>query len=372
MTLSMLMEKIRISNRKRNYLKKHILESLRINLVRVAFDKNSRDLFPNGKIEKILLVRNEGAIGDLVVDSALVKVLHDNGYIVDFLVTKGNCESIRYNPYIRNFYESVDVSSDNFIKSFSHNVPRDVMVELTGNGYDLLVDPSLGRMPIHRLKMINEINPRNVIGFNKRKSINIYNKNFDFNTHILHVSEASMLVCKSLGIELHSEPKYDIHLPSKFISDVSNIIPSNDGLVVINIHASNEERCISLEQLSSLLDLLNENFKGLSIVLLDHKKEIDIQLPSNVVINPFPTIHHAIALLYKSYLIISPDTSIVHYAASWNKNLIAIYRDIPSNNNLWAPRCSNASQMILPVRSISSSPDLPNIIVSEIRRRGLL
>ena len=34
--------------------------------------------------ENRLLMRNEGAVGDVVVDSALVKCLHQSGYIVDF------------------------------------------------------------------------------------------------------------------------------------------------------------------------------------------------------------------------------------------------------------------------------------------------
>ncbi len=43
------------------------------------------------------------------------------------------------------------------------------------------------------------------------------------------------------------------------------------------------------------------------------------------VINPFNTLHHAMALIARAELIISLDTSLVVHMAAWNKPLIAVY-----------------------------------------------
>ncbi len=48
------------------------------------------------------------------------------------------------------------------------------------------------------------------------------------------------------------------------------------------------------------------------------------------------------ALIAQAELIISPDTSVVHMAAAWNKPLIAVYKDVLLNNRLWAPGYDNA------------------------------
>ena len=51
----------------------------------------------------------------MVVDSALVKCLHQSGYIVDFfLLTTSNSQVMRYNPRIRHIYEADPVTSADF------------------------------------------------------------------------------------------------------------------------------------------------------------------------------------------------------------------------------------------------------------------
>lgn len=103
----------------------------------------------------------------------------------------------------------------------------------------------------------------------------------------------------------------------------------------------------SQTQLAELLDKLRTRHPGLAVILLDHRREIRIPLPPEVVINPFNTLHHAMALIAQAELIISPDTSVVHMAAAWNKPLIAVYKDVLLNNRLWAPGYDNARQIIV-------------------------
>lgn len=90
------------------------------------------------------------------------------------------------------------------------------------------------------------------------------------------------------------------------------------------------------------------------------------------VINPFKTLHHAMALIASADLIITPDTSIVHISAAWEKPLISIYKDIDDNNMLWAPGYSNASQIIFHRRQLSQVAKIEEAIAVEIDKRSLL
>ncbi len=60
------------------------------------------------------------------------------------------------------------------------------------------------------------------------------------------------------------------------------------------------------------------------------------------------------ALIAQAELIISPDTSVVHMAAAWNKPLIAVYKDVLLNNRLWALAMTMPGRSLLNAgRSIS-------------------
>ncbi len=111
------------------------------------------------------------------------------------------------------------------------------------------------------------------------------------------------------------------------MQEVAQYLASLSGkAVVINILPA-MPTAVSQTQLAELLDKLLARHPGSAVILLDHRREIRIPLPPEVVINPFNTLHHAMALIARAELIIS-DTSVVHMAAAWNKPLIAVYKDV--------------------------------------------
>lgn len=97
-----------------------------------------------------------------------------------------------------------------------------------------------------------------------------------------------------------------------------------------------------------------------------------VYLPDNVVINPFNSLHHVMGLIRKVDLVISPDTSIVHISAAWEKPLISIYKNITDNNDLWAPGHKEVSQIIVNDRKVSDVENVPGFILQEARERGCL
>lgn len=160
-------KKIRALNRRRNYFFKKIRNDLRVYIAKAFWDSRARREADLTSAKTVLLMRNEGAIGDVVVDSALVKCLHEAGMTVDFLLTKSNSQVMRYNPRIRHIYEAENVDSADYLHKFTHNVPQSVITELANNKYDIVIDPSLFDIPVHRMLLLRQIKPRAVLGFNK-------------------------------------------------------------------------------------------------------------------------------------------------------------------------------------------------------------
>lgn len=366
--------KIRTLNRRRNYFIKKMRYMTRLYIARLLWDAKNKTEPDVTTAKKVLLMRNEGAVGDVVVDTALVKCLYESGFIVDFLLTESNSAVVKFNPFIRNIFEAESVSSTHFLKKLTHNVPKRVINNLKKNKYDIIIDPSLFDTPIHRMLLLKQIKGKCVISFNKWDKINHYNKTFNFDCYNHHVSQTYPLIADFLHLKKEHLAQYDLHIPDDIQEEVSDYLTGlpEEKTVIINIFAGNTDRCMSQQQLASMINHLQLRYADINIILLDHRKEIRIPLPDGVTVSPFKTMHHMMALIARAELIISPDTAIVHISAAWNKPLIAVYKDVQLNNTLWSPGYENASQLIISGGNIHQSKEVVTRILNEIERRGLL
>ncbi|MFK8258639.1 glycosyltransferase family 9 protein [Erwinia sp. AnSW2-5] len=370
-------KKLRELNRRKNYFMKKVRLDAKLLVAKIIWDKYKKSTLNVDSIKTILLIRNEGTIGDTVVYSPLIKNLHTAGYEIDILLTKSSSVVVKHNPFIRNIYEADDASTEVYLKDFNHTVPEITIEKLKKNQYDLVIDPSLFDTPVHRMRLLREINPKSVLAFNKKKYFNHYSKSLNFfERDKEHVTQAASLISEFLIKKPIINDTYSLHIPDAFFYDIRSFLSkfnnNNNNKVIINVFTGSKERNFSQEQLAEIIAELNKKYDNLNIILLDHRKEIDIPLPKNVVINPFNTLHHVMALIHECDLIISPDTSIVHISAAWKKNLIAVYKNVVDNNDLWAPGYDNASQIIVNNRAISQVKEVPELIVQEIKRRHLL
>lgn len=366
--------KLREWNRRKNYFIKEVKLNIKIYIAKLIWDKRSKSVFDIKCVKTILLLRNEGTIGDVVVSTPLVKCLHESGYTVDLLLTKSSSVAMKHNPYVRHVYEAGDCNNEVFLKRFSHTVAGPTIKTLSENNYDLVVDLCLFDTPVHRMMLFRDINARFVLGFNKWSSINHYSKSISFKNGKEHVTKAISLVAHKMGLNLINHHAYDLHIPDIIISEVKKYFNMwEDKIkVIINVFTGSPERNLSQEQLSQIIGMLNEESNNIIFIVLDHRKELDMPLPDNVIINPFNSLHHVMALIHEADMVISPDTSIVHISAAWKKPLVCVYKNITDNNDLWAPGYKNASQIIVNKRKISDMESVPELILHEINKRGLL
>lgn len=367
-------KKIREWNRKRNYYFKEVKLNIKIYIAKLIWDKRRKSFFDIKSIKTVLLLRNEGTIGDIVVSTPLVKRLSESGYTVDLLVTKSSSEAVKYNPYVRNIYEAGDCNNEVFLKKFSHTVAESTIKQLNKNNYDLVIDLCLFDIPVHRMMLFRDISAKSILGFNKWGCINHYSKSIPFENGKEHVTNAISLVAKNMDLGFYNRHSYDLHIPDAIAFEVRNYLSAWEGKikVVINAFTGSPERNLSREQLTQTIEMLNENSNNIVIIILDHKKELDVPLPYNVLINPFNSLHHVMELIKNVDLVISPDTSIVHISAAWKKPLISVYKNVTDNNDLWAPGYKEAIQIIVNKRKISDVRNVPEIILQETEKMGVL
>ncbi|MGJ0192413.1 glycosyltransferase family 9 protein [Pantoea sp. RRHST58] len=365
--------KIRALNRQRNYFLKGIKIKLRLALAKILWDRRKKASWNPDKVQKILIIRNEGTIGDVIVYSSFIEALSKRGYCIDILLTEANKTVIEYNPYIRKAYVCENATTEVFLKSFTPLISREIVSTLRENHYDLVIDPCL-ETPVHRVKLLHDIDAKMAIGFNKWHCINHYSKSLDFASKDQHITQSVAQLAAALKIENIKSIPYKLHIPENVQSDVVNFLHhmGKQRVVLINIFAGNKERCLSQEQLANIINKLLNSYCNVKIIILDHLNKIDKYMSDFAVINPFKTLHHAMALIASADLIITPDTSIVHISAAWEKPLISIYKDIDDNNMLWAPGYSNASQIIFHRRQLSQVAKIEEAIAVEIDKRSLL
>lgn len=359
---------LRALNRKRNYIVKKIRYYSRLFVEKILWDKKKKTTIDLNSIKSILILRNDGKIGDVIVDSAIIKPLSQSGYSVDILVTPDNYSIIKNNDHIRNIYIANQTSLSDFLKKSTHNISKEIIDKLNSNKYDLIIDPSMFNMPMHRLRLLKEISAKDVISFNKKKWLNRYSESIGFDYKINHITKSYELLLSELNI-IDNSVNYNLSYSDEIGSDVDNYLsslPKNNINIILNIFAGCNERCLSLSQAKEIDEKINLLYNNVNVIILDYNKKIPkIEFPRTNIYNS-ASLQHSIALISKSDIVISPDTSIVHISAAFNVNLVAIYKNDPDNNVLWGPGYKNAIQLFASNSKLYDDENIVNDIVSAI------
>ncbi|WP_330984711.1 MULTISPECIES: glycosyltransferase family 9 protein [Enterobacterales] len=336
--------------RKWNRSKNYFMKSLRMRFAKMIWDHRSKKTFALQDIQTILLLRDDDKIGDMVVSTSVMRELSKQGYTVDILATPKNIEIVKNNPYI-NKVLSTEAS--------------DITAQLSAEKYDLVIDMG-DKISPRSLRFLRSISAKNVIGFNK-ENYNIYNKSIQYNDYNSHITNRYDLLMQVMGLSDYST-QYELFYPSELDQDVLNFLKNtgHDKFILVNAFAADSRREMSFSQLEELILSLKNAYPATCIILLDHLNRIDLTLPDDVYISPFNTLLSAIALIAHIDMIISPDTSIVHIAATYQKPLVALYgNDLHGqyvNSDVWGPGYANAIQL----RTVNKYHPVSSIPVNEI------
>ncbi|PHM62391.1 glycosyltransferase family 9 protein [Xenorhabdus ishibashii] len=328
-------QKLRAINRKKNYF----FKKLKFNFAKIFIDTWKMNQFHVNSVKKVLFLRDDNKIGDMIVSTPIFRALSERGIELHVLSGCSNYCVIEYNTYINKVYFYPDKTRD-IIK---------LGLALKKENYDLVIDMG-DQISVIYLLFIRLINAKNVLGFNKDK-INIYNKSIKYFQYESHITERYKVLMNNMGI-YDFNMQYNIHVPKITQDKVHDFYIKLSGKVtiVINPFSATEKRDLSEEQLIGIISYIRESYPSTNIILIGKSDKLKtISHLNGYIINPFDDFLSAVEIIKYSDLVISPDTSIVHVAAAYEKNIVALYGNDKHgnfvNNNVWGPGNKNAIQL---------------------------
>ncbi len=326
-------------NRRKNLY----LRGLKAKAGKFLFDKKNPNRFTPHQlksIKKIVFLRNDNKLGDMIVNTAAFREIKKALPKAEITVIAGpsSAQIIENN---RNISQIMICK-----KALRHIIKTGLA--LRRQNIDLYID--MDKQPtFDTLLLLRLINPRFAFGFN-REDFKSYNITIPFDFKASHVTQWQKQMLKALRLKKEEKfnPKYDLFIPTeakKASEKFLKTLPPYKKTIIFNPFASSKHRCFSPDQLIRA----SANFPKANIILVGPQEKINIfsaeePLPSNIykisgdLLSKFG-VWGIIALVNKADLIITPDTYLIHVAASFGKPICAVYA--PGDGKSWYPLTQN-------------------------------
>ena len=311
-------------------------------LLRLLTKKNNLP-FDLIKSKRVLILKYD-RIGDMVVTTPIFRELK-NAYpqiSISVLASKENKDVIRYNPYIDKIYT-------NYKNSILKDLPT--LLKLRRKSFDVCIELEHSVIPhaIFRLKIVN---PKKIISIHKDGRYGVKGSELQLYDYFTkkdkknHFGKIWLDTLIFFGIKPSSN-KYDFFLSNTERDRAKSFVSSmGDKIKIgINIEGSFPEKSIQKKELEEICRGLYSHFRDIVIVILAspnkilNKKKIVSELGLDFVIPSYTTetIIDVAALVEQLDLIITPDTSIVHIASSFDKPVVSIHENNKDSFRLWSP-----------------------------------
>lgn len=337
------------------------LTSYRKILAKALFDKktgSAEKLNPAGA-KNILFLRTDGKIGDMVVSTLVFRELKKcyPGIGITVLCTKDNKEIIKRNVYV----DDIILLSGKFFNDLK------VFKSLKNKKIDIVVDFTQFRPRPKQLFMIRSINPGFLIGFNK-SGYKTYDLSINCDVNKLHISKRYELLLNALGV-IPLSFKYDVFTEPDQEKAALETFKKGKNNILINPFAASRHRTFSLSKLQDLLNRINGNFinKEEVNVFVICPKRFSSMLKGlyGAKIITTDSVLESAAYVKFCDCVITPDTSIVHIAAAFNKKMLALYLDDShgeeKKSTIWDPNYDNAFKLTVPADAGLKNNDIKNI-----------
>lgn len=309
--------------------------------------RGERKPFEPQSVKRILLLRLDDKIGDMVVTTGCAKALADKGYQVSVL-TGPLCKQM--------------LSAADYLHGVHLYRPRMSLKALQEAQFDAVIDFD-DVNTYERFKLLSELNIGCVVGFNKAR-YKLFDQSISFLDESQHISVRYQQVLKLFGIK-ESEYRYFVAGNPQEREKVAALLaiePMPTTFVAINPFTGSEDKDFSREQVVSIIEHLHAQPYPVKAVLIGQSEKIKQLAIGNALFLPDSTINSAVEIVRLVDLVITPDTSIVHIARALDKPLIAVYNQRKLKDTglpgykIWAPNYQNASQIICETDFISAMP----------------
>ena len=294
----------------------------------------------DNSIKSVLFLRYDGKIGDMIVNSLMfreIKKVYPD--IKIGVIARGAAiDIIKDNPNVDKIYE--------YYKD--RKKIKDLALKIKEEKYDLLIDFS-EMLRVNQMMLINLCGARINIGLD-RKDWELFDlsiesgKDFKWTEHITKRYLAYLI---KLGLKKENiNISYDIYLKDEKKYEVFFNEIKESKKIILNPYGASKHKSFNIETLENIITYLKD--KDIAIILTyfgDKYKELEflekkykyVYIPKKI-----ESILDTAILIKKGDYVISPDTSIVHIASTFNKKMITVYPPKGGkygvDHLVWAPK----------------------------------
>ncbi|CAM3970557.1 glycosyltransferase family 9 protein [Serratia silvae] len=296
--------------------------------------------------KKILLLRLDDKIGDMVVATGAIKKLADAGHKVSVLSGPACANLLSGLQYVTKCYLYRRRASLSVLKK---------------ENFDVVIDFD-DVTTYERCRLIHKLGAKHVIGFNKN-FFSMYDTSIDFLDAEKHVTERHKRVLRLLGVGCE-EYSYALKPTSVSIDKVDAALAElyYDYLIAVNPFTGSEDKDFSHAQIVNIVDFINSLNINVQVLLIGQETKVASLNITECIYIPGSTVNTAVEIVKRADLIISPDTSVVHMACAFNKRLVAIYNQRKLKDTglpghvIWSPNYDNAVQLVTDQMNVSDVP----------------
>jgi len=295
------------------------------------------------KTYNILIIRPE-KIGDVFVSFPLIDNL------------KNNFPQMRFHFICSNDSRSIIENDPRFEEVYLYNKKTfsDLaeLKKIRSHKYDCVIDLVCDDSVTSALLTLLTARNAYRIGMGKNKYRKYYHVSYTYRTDDnAHIIDNTLRVLKTFGLDYESSGRYSppyIGEKSKRLAEtfMSEIIKINGNAIIIgiNISAGSDSRQWSEDKYKELISRLLKQYGKCEITLIctpsdrEYGKRLLGYFKERVhLIPPNLNIREASAIISKFNLLISPDTSLIHIARSFNVAVVGLYCSFMDNYKLWFP-----------------------------------
>ena len=279
------------------------------------------------KIKKILLVRNDG-IGDMIITTPFIRILAQHEFDVSVMSQKSALQIIQNNPHVKQTFIWDDRISGQELAAFEQNIQQ--------QHFDLAIDmryPIYFKHSPHKTIQSYYFGAKYNIGWNKSAFpyFDLSIKHYTRRGHYITLIQKFLTAFNIHETDLHYEFFPSNQATKAAHTFVNQLREKAAGapIIILNPYTGHHRRDMSLEQIKTVIEQLTLHYPQCQIIAIGIqdriKKLISVLQRPNVVYFNSATIMDVVPLIEASDLVISPDTSIVHLVAAFQKPLVALY-----------------------------------------------
>ena len=307
------------------------------------FTSNKKRDFDIKDVEKVLFFRYD-RIGDMVITTPVFRELKlfFPEIKVSVLASKTNQSVLTNNPYIENVYVN---HKNNFLSDLK------TLLILRKKNFDACIEFDHSVVP-HAIIRLKIINPKIVISVSKKGRYGVNGdelKLYDYFTEKpkdAHFRDIWLETLTPFGIKPKSN-HYDLFCTDAQKQVAYNFISKfhDKFLIGINLEGAVKGKKIEFKDLEEICRGLFYVHNNVQVIILSAPNnfkrvgEMIRKMDLDYVVQSFKTntILDLAALIDNLDLIISPDTSVIHIASTYNKPIVSIHENNLHSYKLFAP-----------------------------------